>query len=95
MLDWLVTYAEVIGVIATLLVLASFVVTGEARIRMINIFGAVVFVIYGLLINALSVWLLNGVLVFVHIYKLVKYHKNTVYTLPGTVFNFKNNQIQK
>ena len=96
MLAWLTTYAEVTGVVATLFVLLSFAVNGEVKIRCINIIGAAIFVIYGLLISALSVWLLNGILIIVHIYKLVKYSRKQVYhTIPRTIFNFKNNQIQK
>lgn len=63
---------EVIGIIATLFVLGSFLADGEAKIRKINIFGAVLFVVYGVLIGALSVWLLNGALLVIHIYKLQK-----------------------
>jgi len=39
---------------------------------MVNIFGAILFVIYGLLIDALSIWLLNGILIFVQLYYLLK-----------------------
>ena len=63
---------ESIGIIATLFVLSSFLVSGEKKIRRINIFGATLFVIYGITIGALSVWLLNGTLLAVHIYKLRK-----------------------
>ena len=66
---------EIIGIIATLLVLSSFLATGEKKIRTINIFGAIIFVIYGLLLNAISVWLLNGLLIFIHIYYLNKLRK--------------------
>lgn len=63
---------ELIGILAGVLVLLSFVLTGERKIRMVNIFGAILFVIYGLSIDALSIWLLNGILVFVQLYYLVK-----------------------
>lgn len=63
---------EIIGLIATLFVLVSFLTSGERNIRVINIIGAFIFVIYGLVLGALSVWVLNGVLFFVHIYKLYK-----------------------
>ncbi|KMY45519.1 hypothetical protein AC622_15870 [Bacillus sp. FJAT-27916] len=63
---------ELIGILAGILVLLSFVLTGERKIRMVNIFGAVLFVIYGMSIDALSIWLLNGILVFVQLYYLVK-----------------------
>ena len=63
---------ELIGVLASIIVLLSFVMNGESRIRVINILGALLFVIYGLLINAFSVWFLNGTLLIVHVYKLFK-----------------------
>lgn len=63
---------EIIGTIASIIVLLSFLMKGERRIRLINIFGALVFVIYGVLIGAFSVWFLNSILVVIHIYKLIK-----------------------
>lgn len=63
---------ELIGVLASVIVLLSFVMNGESRIRIINIVGALLFVVYGLLINAFSVWFLNGTLLLVHVYKLFK-----------------------
>lgn len=65
---------ELIGLVATLFVLVSFTANSEKRIRQINIVGAILFVIYGLLIAAPSVYILNGVLFVVHIYKLRKNH---------------------
>lgn len=63
---------EIIGVLASVLVLISFLMHGEKKIRIINIVGAMLFVIYGILIKALSVWLLNGMLCIVHIINLNK-----------------------
>lgn len=42
-------------------------------VRLVNIVGAIVFVIYGIIIGAISVWLLNGMLVVVHVIYLGKY----------------------
>ena len=90
---------EVIGIIATLFVLASFLTSGERNIRIINIVGALIFVVYGILIGALSVWLLNGALFFIHIYKLYKLNKQNKHLKEisklSTIFNFNNKQIQK
>lgn len=61
---------EILGIIASTLVLISFLFKKERSIRLVNILGAIMFVIYGLLINALSVWLLNGILIFIHLYYL-------------------------
>ncbi len=70
---------EIIGLIATLFTLASFIAKGEAKIRIINAIGCVFFVIYGLLLGALSVWLLNGIVLIINAYrgiKLMKEDKN-------------------
>ncbi len=64
---------EVIGVCASIIVLISFLLKGEEKIRIVNLVGAILFVIYGLLIHAFSVWFLNSVLVLVHLYKLIKF----------------------
>jgi len=66
---------EIIGIIATLFVLLSFIFNNETRIRQINIVGAVLFVVYGIIISALSVYILNGALIIIHIYKLLKMRK--------------------
>jgi len=63
---------EVIGIVATLFVLVSFLFTNEKRIRQVNIIGAVIFVVYGIIIGAISVYVLNGALIIIHIYKLYK-----------------------
>lgn len=61
---------ELIGTLASIIVLISFTVKGEQKIRLINIAGAFAFIIYGLLINAFSIWFLNGMLVLIHLYKI-------------------------
>lgn len=63
---------EILGTIASLFVLISFLMKGEKNIRLINIIGAFIFVIYGILINAFSIWFLNGALLIIHIIKLIK-----------------------
>ena len=67
---------EIIGIIASGFVLLSFLYSGEWKIRIVNIIGSVLFVIYGLFIGALSVYLMNGILIIVHISKLLKLKKN-------------------
>lgn len=63
---------EILGTIASIIVLISFLMKSEKKIRLVNIIGALMFVIYGLSINAFSVWFLNGSLCIVHIYRLIK-----------------------
>lgn len=64
---------EIIGLTATLFVLLSFLMKRIELVRIINIIGAVLFVIYGVCINALSTWLLNGILIVIHIVYLTIY----------------------
>lgn len=63
---------EIIGTLASLIVLISFLCKSERKIRLVNILGAILFVIYGILINSFSVWFLNGMLILIHIFKLIK-----------------------
>jgi len=63
---------EVLGTLASILVLVSFMMKNEKMIRSVNIIGAVIFVVYGICINAFSVWFLNGALCIVHMYRLLK-----------------------
>lgn len=66
---------ELLGTIASVIVLISFLMKGERNIRIINILGALIFVVYGVMINAFSVWFLNSGLIIVHIYYLYKFYK--------------------
>ena len=63
---------EAIGIFASVLVLISFVFNNAIVIRAINTLGAILFVVYGIAIDAIAVWFLNGSLVLVHIYHLVR-----------------------
>ncbi len=63
---------EIIGILAGVVVLSSFLQKGEIKIRLLNLVGAVLFVIYGLLISSLSVWLINFLLVLVNIFFIFK-----------------------
>lgn len=66
---------EIIGLTATAFVLLSFLMKDIKTVRLINIFGAVCFVIYGILINSLSTWIMNGALIVIHIFHLYKIKK--------------------
>ena len=63
---------EVSGIIATLFIVVAFAMNSKKLIRIFDTIGAVLFIIYGILINSLSVWLLNGILVIINIHKLIK-----------------------
>lgn len=61
---------EFIGILAMLFILVSFCFNKEKDIRVINILGASLFIYYGILKNNISVYLLNIILVLIHLYKL-------------------------
>lgn len=66
---------EEIGTIASIVVLISFLCKSERKIRIINIIGALLFVVYGALNGSFSIWFLNGALILIHLYKLLKNEK--------------------
>lgn len=63
---------ELIGVIASIVVVISFFMNGEKRIRKMNTVGSFIFGIYGILINSISIQFLNIVSVIVNIIKIYK-----------------------
>lgn len=63
---------EVLGLLATLLVVASFLFQSVVLIRVVNMIGAVLFVAYGLLIHSPSVAIVNTVVIVVQVLQLVK-----------------------
>ena len=76
---------EIIGIVATLLILVSMcfktqTYKGTFWMRVINIIGSIVFVVYGVLLPAISTAILNGALIIVNLYHiiiLVKSNKKT------------------
>lgn len=65
-------WVELVGIIAGLIVLGSFLLKEQKRIRIVNAIGSVVFVVYGILITSYATIFLNGVMVLVQIVYLLK-----------------------
>lgn len=63
-------FIELLGYIATFFVAASFLFKSIVHLRIVNSIGAVLFVIYGMIIDAYPVALLNAFLVCVNLYQL-------------------------
>ena len=63
---------ELIGLCGTVFILIAFLFNSEKEIRIFDMIGSVLFVIYGALIGAYSNVVLNGALIIVHIVKLQK-----------------------
>ena len=67
---------EILGLIATILIVLSMCFKDIKIIRFINLVGSICFVIYGISINALYTWIANLILIFVQIYYLIKIYKD-------------------
>ena len=63
---------ESIGIIGSVLVLTSFLMKDIKKIRIVNIFGALLFVIYGIWTNTFATWFLNGMLIIIHLIYIVR-----------------------
>lgn len=63
---------EIIGTIASIVILISFLMDGEKKIILINIIGALIFIVYGIAIKSFSVLFLNTALLLINIYKIIK-----------------------
>lgn len=65
-------FYELIGYAGSLLVAISLMMRSVFRLRVINLIGALFFVIYGLLIHAVPIVLLNSLIVGVNVYYLAQ-----------------------
>ena len=71
---------EIIGYTASVIIAISMTMSSIVKFRWINLVGASAFAIYGLLIGAIPVALLNGFIVAVDIYYLSKiYSKKDIF----------------
>lgn len=78
-------YIEYIGYLASALVLISLMMKSLIRLRILNLFGALCFAIYGFIIGAIPVILLNVALVLVNAYHLFRKRakeKNHIQLIP-------------
>lgn len=67
---------EILGILASLFVLACFLFDNPKSIRILDMIGASLYVIYGILIGSISNIFLNAALVVIQIIKLRKLYKN-------------------
>ncbi len=63
---------ELIGYIGSALVLVSFMMSSVVKLRIVNIIGALVSLIYGILIQAYPTVALNGVLILINLVQLMR-----------------------
>lgn len=63
-------WVEVLGYVASALIVVSLMMTSVVRLRMISLIGSLVFVAYGLLIGAWPVVLSNGAITLINLFYL-------------------------
>lgn len=66
---------EWVGYTASILVAISLFMTEIIKLRTINIFGSILFVIYGFSVKAYPVGIINTIIVFINLYYLYKLSK--------------------
>ncbi len=73
---------EWIGYAASLIVLVSLLMTSVKRLRWINLFGSLIFAVYGILIGAIPVGAMNAGIVLINAYFIYQmYAKKDYFTL--------------
>lgn len=65
-------FYEILGYVASVVVLISILVSNVKMFRWINLIGAATFSIYGFLIGAVPVGVMNGAIALIDVYYLVK-----------------------
>lgn len=63
---------ELLGIVGTVIIIIAFSFNSERNIRIFDTVGAMFFVAYGIITKTWSTVLLNGLLICVHCYKLIK-----------------------
>lgn len=66
---------EILGIVASLFVISAFLFKNVKTIRILDGVGALLYIIYGILIHSYANILLNSVLVAVQLYHLHKLNK--------------------
>ena len=68
-------FVEILGIVASLFVISAFLFKNVKIVRVLDAVGALLYVIYGILIHSYANILLNTVLIAVQIYHLYKLNK--------------------
>ena len=71
---------EMLGYLASVFVAVSLTMRSLTKLRVINLIGALLFTVYGLIISAYPVAVVNGFIVLVNIYYLQQSFKITAVT---------------
>ncbi len=68
------TFNEILGYLASTFVVISLLTSNIKYLRYLNMTGCILFVIYGVLISAYPVAIMNAIAFFINVYHLYKLH---------------------
>lgn len=68
-------FIEIFGFIAGVVVMLSYVLDG-LKLRIANVIGSVLMVIYSVMLHSISLTVLNGLCIVIHLYYILKEEKN-------------------
>ena len=74
-LDYM-NYLEIVGWIATFVVIGSFLINDMLRLRSVNLVGATLLLIYGIIAGSFSIMFLNIVVMCIQVFKIRELLKN-------------------
>lgn len=87
-------WVEIIGYAGSLLVAVSLMMSSLVRLRWINLGGALAFAVYGWLVGAYPVLVVNGFIVLVNVYYLWKMGRGRDYFSLMTIRRHDNNYLR-
>lgn len=74
-----INWLEWLGYLSSVIIAVSLLMSSIIKLRWCNLIGSICFAIYGFMINALPVGLINTIIVFINIYYLYKIYTEKEY----------------
>lgn len=87
-------WIELIGYVGSVLVAVSLMMSSLVKLRWINLVGALAFAVYGWIVGAYPVMVVNGFIVLVNIYFLFRIHRKHDYFSLMAIRRVDNNYLQ-
>tara|TARA_A100001015_G_scaffold79722_1_gene88451 strand:+ start:1057 stop:1278 length:222 start_codon:yes stop_codon:yes gene_type:complete len=69
-------YLEIVGWVATFVVIGSFLINDMLKLRSVNLVGATLWLVYGVIAGSFSIIFLNIVVMSIQIFKIRQLLKN-------------------
>ena len=66
----LMNYLEIVGWIATFVVIGSFLINDMLKLRSVNLIGATLWLVYGIIAGSFSIMFLNIVVMCIQVFKI-------------------------